>query len=121
MKSLIIAMSLTVMGAMAQAEECTETQMCATASQLEELKSMRKILFISANNQFKDDATRALAKKSLARFDECYKRHMSLNRPRLAYMFCLNEDLVSVKIEHPLLELDPENPDVETEIVEYTN
>lgn len=119
MKTLIKLLLICCLSTPAFAEECAETQMCASETQMQQLQMTRKIYSDKSKDELIDSGTRDYYKKQLVEFDRCYEKHMSVNRPRLAHLFCLSTDVVSVKIEHALLEIDPENPDITTEIIEY--
>ncbi len=117
MKKLFAAFCFLAGGAL-HAEECAELNMCISQGQRAELVEQQKFLFKKANSAFVDPSVRDLFKARLAEFERCTSKNDQPSTPRLAYIFCLNEDILTLKIEHMLLEADPDDPDATTNVVE---
>jgi hypothetical protein len=120
MKLIAISALLLLLSTAVQAEECAELNMCISQSQRQELSDQQKRLVAKAANVFLDEGTREYYRGLLREFERCMNKNDQPTTPRLAYLFCLNNDILSLKIEHDLLEVDPENPDATTYVVEYT-
>lgn len=115
----VIAVVLFLAAGLLHAEECAELNMCISQGQRVELVEQEKFLFKKANSAFVDQTVRDLFKARLNEFKRCMSKNDQPSTPRLAYIFCLNEDILTLKIEHMLLEVDPDDPEATTYVVEY--
>lgn len=94
--------------------------MCITQDQRLELVERQKWLFEQATTGFVDHpGDRDYYKSRLNEFERCMSKNDQPSTPRRAYIFCLNEDILTLKIEHMLLEVDPDDPEATTYVVEY--
>lgn len=119
MRKLLTAALFLLAGSLLHAEECAELNMCISQSQRTELVEQQRFLYIKANSAFVDPSVRELFKVRLNEFERCMNKNDQPSTPRLAYVFCLNEDILTMKIEHMLLEVDPDDPEATTYVVEY--